>query len=92
MMSDYTFFCKYPGCWGESYQSLWRHHDICPLLEQFHIANMTQSELASLTCLKAWGDPKKFCSNFAFILVLPKEGAVGESVQPCHDVGAPLPG
>ena len=41
---------------------------------------MTQSELASLTHLKAWGDPEKFCSNVTFLLVLPKEGAVGEMV------------
>ena len=41
---------------------------------------MTQSELASLTHLKAWGDPKKFYSNVAFLLVLPEEGVVGEWV------------
>ena len=91
-MSDYTFFSKDPGHWGESYQSLWGHHNICLLLEQFHITHVTQSELASLTCLKAWGDPEKFCSNVTFLLVLPKEGAVEERVyEPNHDVGAPLP-
>ena len=79
-MSNYTFFSKDPGCWGESYQSLWEHHDICLLLEWFHIAHVTQSGLASLTCLKAWGDPKKFYSDVNFLLVLPKEGAVGERV------------
>ena len=41
---------------------------------------MTQSELVSLTHLKVWGDPIKFCSDVAFLLVLPKEGAVGERV------------
>ena len=41
---------------------------------------VTQSEIASLTCLKAWGDPKKFHSNVAFLLVLPEEGAEGERV------------
>ena len=80
MMSDYTFFSKDPGYWGESYQSLWGCHDICPLLEWFHTAHMTQSELASLTHLKAWGDAKKFYSNADFLLVLPEEGAVGERV------------
>ena len=79
-MSDYAFFSKDPGCWGKSYQSLWECHDICLLLEWFHIAHMTQSELASLTHLKAWGDPKKFHSNVTFLLVLFKEGAVGERV------------
>ena len=79
-MSNYAFFSKDPGHWGESYQSLWGCHDICPLQEQFHITHMTQLELASLTCLKAWGNDKKFCSDVAFLLVLPTEGAVGERV------------
>ena len=75
-MSDYTFFSKDPGCWGKSYQSLWGCQDICPLLQQFHIFQVTQSELTSLTHLK--GDTKRFCSDVAFLLVLPKEGVVGE--------------
>ena len=79
-MSDYTFFSKDPGQWGKSYKSLWGYHDICLLLQQFHIAQVTQSELTSLTCLKVWGDAKRFCSNVAFLLVLPKEGVVGERV------------
>ena len=78
MISNYAFFSKDPGSWGKSCQSLWGCHNICPLLEQFHVTHMTQSELASLTHLKAWGEPKKFCSNVAFLLVLPKEGVVGE--------------
>ena len=77
-MSNCAFFSKDLGHWGKSYQSLWGCHDICLLLEQFHITHMTQSELASLTHLKAWGDPRKFCSNVTFLLVLPKEGEVGE--------------
>ena len=80
MMSDYAFFSKDPGCWSKSYQSLWGCHDICPLLEWFLVTHMTQLELAFLTCLKAWGDTRKFCSDVAFLLVLPEEGAVGERV------------
>ena len=71
-MSNYAFFSKDPGCWGELYQSLWRHHDICLLLEWFQIAHVTQMELVSLTGLKAWGNVDKFCSDIAFLLVLPK--------------------
>ena len=33
-----------------------------------------------LTCLLAWGDPKRFCSHVAFLLILPKEGIAGERV------------
>ena len=36
---------------------------------------MTQLELASLTHLKAWGDPHKFHSDVAFLLLLLKEVA-----------------
>ena len=77
-MSDYTFFSKDPGCWGKSYQSLWGHHDICPILQWFNIAQVTQSELTSLTHMKVWGDAKRFYSDVVFLLVLPKEGIVGE--------------
>ena len=38
----------------------------------------TPLELTSLTHLKAWGDANKFCSNVAFLLVLPKQGVAGE--------------
>ena len=79
-MSDYTFFSKDPGHWSKSYQSLWGHHDICLLLQQFHVTQVTQSELTSLTHLKVWGDAERFCSNVTFLLVLPKEGAAEERV------------
>ena len=56
------------------------HHNICPLLEQFHVASMTQSELSSLISLKVWDDPEKFWSDITFLLVLTKECTVGERV------------
>ena len=80
MMSDCAFFSKDLGCWAKSYQSLWGCHDICPLPEQFHVAHVTQLELAALTCLKVLCDTEKFCGDVAFLLVLHVEGAVGERV------------
>ena len=80
MMCNYTFFSKEPSQWDESYQSLWGCHDICPLLKQFHITQMTQIGLSSLTRLQAWGDFERFHSDMAFLLVLPKESVVGERV------------
>ena len=65
---------------GSLVQYLWGHHDICPILEQFHIVQVTQPELSSLTCLLVWGDPERFCSNVAFLLILPEEGIAGERV------------
>ena len=58
-MSNYKFFSKDPS-WGEAFQSLWGCHDICSLLDQFYVTSITQSELSSLTSLKAWGDLEKF--------------------------------
>ena len=72
-MSDYEFFSKDPRQWEEAFQLLWGHHDICPLLDQFHVASITQSELSSLSSLKAWGNPGKFQSDVAFLLVLTEE-------------------
>ena len=80
MMCDYTFFSKDPSQWDESYQSLPGCHSICPILKQFHIAQVTQPGLSSLTHLLAWGDPKRFCSDVAFLLILPEEGVAGERV------------
>ena len=78
-MSDYVFFSKDPDHWGGLYQSLWGCHDICLLLEQFHIVCITQKELVSLTHLKVWGNVDKFCSDIAFLLILPREGTVEET-------------
>ena len=41
---------------------------------------MTQPKLSSLTCLLVWGDPKRFHSDVAFLLILPKEGIAKERV------------
>ena len=77
-MSDYTFFSKDSSQWGKAYQSLRGCNNICPLLQQFNVAQVTQLELTSLTHLKAWGDAEKFCSDVTFLLVLPEEGVAGE--------------
>ena len=79
-MCDYAFFSKDPSQWDESYQSLWGCHSICPILKQFQVAQVTQPGLSFLTHLLVWGDPERFCSDVAFLLILPKEGIAGERV------------
>ena len=76
-MSKYDFFSKGPSWWGEAFQSLMRCHDICQILEQFHVSSKTLSELSSLTSLKAWGDLEKLQRDVTFLLVLTKEGQWG---------------
>ena len=79
-MSDYAFFSKDPSWWGEAFQLLLGHHNICPILEQFHVTSITQSELSSLTSLKAWGDPEKFRSGIPLCLILTTGCAAGDRV------------
>ena len=79
-MCDYAFFSKDPSQWDEAYQSLWGCDDICPILEQFHVTQVIQPDLSSLTCLLAWDDPKRFHSDVAFLLIFPKEGIAKERV------------
>ena len=89
-MCDYAFFSKDPSQWDEAYQSLWGCHDICPILEQFHIVQVTQPELSSLTCLLAWGDPKRFHINVVFLLNIAWRGYCRrECVWACYGVGPP---
>ena len=57
-MSDFEFFSKDPSWWGKTFASIWGHLDICPLLNQFHLASITYPELSSLTSLRAWGMQK----------------------------------
>ena len=79
-MSNYEFFSRDTSWWGEAFLSLWGCLDICPLLNQFHVATITHSELSSFTSLKAWGDAEKFHSKVTFLLVSSEEGAVGDKV------------
>ena len=77
-MADYVFFSQGSGQWGKDVLSLWGCLDICPLLHQFHVTSISQSELSSLTSLKAQGDAEKFHSDIAFLLVSTKEEATGD--------------
>ena len=56
---------------------LWGCLNTCPSLQQFHISSITQSELSTLTGLKAWGDKGKFRNDITFLLVSSKEEATG---------------
>ena len=79
-MSECEFFSKDPAQWGDALQSIWGCHTTCRLLRSFHTTSITQSELSSLTGLKAWGDPEKFKSKVAFLLILTRECIEGHKV------------
>ena len=79
-MSNFEFLSKDSSQWGKTFASIWGHLDICPLLNQFHLASITYSELSSLTSLRAWGDVEKFCSNIAYYLFSTEDGAMSDRV------------
>ena len=58
-MCDYTFFSKDTSWWNEAYQSLWGCHDICPILEQFHVVQVTQIRALFSHLLTGMGWPQK---------------------------------
>ena len=63
---------------GKDFLLLWGCLDICPLLHQFHVTPITQSELFSLTSLKARGDVEKSHSDITFFLVSTEEEVTGD--------------
>ena len=71
---------------------LWGSLTICPPLQQFHIPSITQSELSSLSSLKAWGEKQKISHDIAFLLILAEEKSTGDRtyglstiwVNPCQ--------
>ena len=79
-MSEYEFFSQDPAQWGDALQSIWGCHNICPLLRNFHDASIIQSEPSSLTSLKAWGNPEKFKSKDAFLLIVNRGCTKGDEV------------
>ena len=72
MMCNYTVFVKDPSQWEETYQVLWWGHNICTLLTQFQVTQITWSELSTLSHTEAWGDAEKFWNNLAFLLIAPE--------------------
>ena len=77
-MTNYAFFSQSSDRWGKDLALFWGHLNICPSLQQFHITSITQSELSSLTGLKAWGDKEKFHDDIAFLLVSAEEEVTGD--------------
>ena len=91
MMCIYTFFSKDPSQWDESYQSLWGCHDICPLLRQFHITQVTQPGLSSLTHLWVWGGLWKILQWYGISVGIAQRGCCRrEGVWAHCGVGSPL--
>ena len=59
MASDYAFFVANTSRWENSTEPLWGSHNICPLLMQFQVSEITRLGLSTISQAEAWGDPKR---------------------------------
>ena len=90
-MCDYTFFSKDPSWWNEAYQSLWGCHDICPILEQFHVVQVTQIRALFSHLLTGMGWPQKISQQCCLSTDIAQRGYHRtEGVWACYGVGPPL--
>ena len=80
LMNKFEFFSRDPSWLEEVFTSLWGHLDICPLLNQFHLASILHSELSSLTSLRACRDAEKICSDLTYLLVSTRDEAASDRV------------
>ena len=61
-MSKFEFFSKDPSQLEQAFSSLWGHLDLCPILDQFHLASISLSELSLLTSLRLGETLKSFAA------------------------------
>ena len=93
IMTEYAFFSQGSDRWGKELALLWGSLTICPPLQQFHISSITQSELSSLTSLKAWEEKQKIHHDIAFLFILAEEvGHKGQDIWSVDHMGEPLSG
>ena len=91
-MTDYAFFFQDSHRWGMNLPHYGCASTSAPHYRKFHISSVTQSELSSLTGLKAREDKEKFCNNITFLLVSAEEDTTGDRkyvlstiwVNPCQ--------
>ena len=72
-MDDYAYFASNANKWEQVSMATWGSHNICPLLTQFQMMEITQSSLSAISCAEAWGDPKRPKSNKVYLLLVPDQ-------------------
>ena len=77
-MNDYTCFPKDARRWEQTTEATWKSHNICPLLTQFEVMEITQSGISIISQAEVWGDPKKPRFGMAFLLLAPAQEAEEE--------------
>ena len=58
-MDDCAYFASDANKWEQVSMATWGSHNICPLLTQFQVMEITWLGLSAISHVEAWGDPKK---------------------------------
>ena len=59
MANDYAYFMGDASRWEDATEAIWGSHNICPLLTQFQVLQITWLGLSTISQAEAWGDPKR---------------------------------
>ena len=76
-MDAYAYFTSNAIKWEQVSMARWGSHDICHLLSQFQVMEITQLGLSAISHAEEWENPKRPMSNMAYLLLMPDQ-AVGE--------------
>ena len=70
-MSDFLLLSTDVGLWDTSTKATWGSLDFCPVVTQFQVHAIMQTQLTALSQTGAWGDVKKPQWDMAFVLIVP---------------------
>ena len=78
MANDYAYFMGDASRWEDATEAIWGSHNICPLLTQFQVLEITQSGLSTISWAEVLGYPKKPRFGMAYLLLAPAQEAEEE--------------
>ena len=67
-MDNYASFASDTSKSEQDNMAAWRSLNICHLLTQFQVVEITRAGLSTISCAEAWGDPKRPKSDMAYLL------------------------
>ena len=78
MANDYAYFVGDASRWEDATKAIWGSNNICPLLTQFQVSEITWLGLSAISQAEAWGDAKRPRFGMAYLLLAPAQEAEEE--------------
>ena len=72
-MDDYASLASDTSKWEQANIMTWGFPNICHLLTQFQVVEITRASLSTISHTKVWGDPKRPKSDMAYLLLVPDQ-------------------